>query len=173
LSASVLRFAFIFTTVLLGLFTLELLPVGQHWVVMPFTRFIAALSAWTIQLFDAGVTSYGNVLMDPTSGFAVSIEAGCNGVEACLVLIAAMLAFPAGWRARLIGISIGFLAIQVMNLLRIISLFYLGQWSQLIFEWAHLYLWQSLIILDVLVVFLIWLRFLPKAIPRPMHPMQT
>jgi exosortase H (IPTLxxWG-CTERM-specific) len=169
----VFRFALIFTMVLVGLFTLELLPAGQHWVVIPFTRFIAALSAWIIQLFDAGVASYGNVLLDPTSGFSVSIEAGCNGVEASLVLIAAMLAFPAGWLARLIGISIGFLAIQGMNLLRIISLFYLGQWSQLIFEWAHLYLWQSLIILDVLVVFLIWLRFLPKAIPRPMHPTQT
>ncbi|MET0090096.1 MAG: exosortase H [Candidatus Thiodiazotropha sp.] len=165
------RFAFIFTAVL---FTLELLPVGQEWVVIPFTRFVAALSAWVIQRFDAGVAVYDNILLDPASGFAVSIEAGCNGVEASLVLIAAMLAFPAGWRARLIGIAIGFLAIQAMNLLRIISLFYLGQWNQLAFEWAHLYLWQSLIILDVLVVFLIWLRYLPRRSrqPPPAEPAQ-
>ncbi len=169
-----LRFAFIFTTILLGLFTLELLPAGQHWVVMPFTRFVAALSAWVIQRFDAGVSVYDNILLDPASGFAVSIEAGCNGVEASLVLIAAMLAFPAAWRARLIGIGIGFLAIQAMNLLRIISLFYLGQWNKLAFEWAHLYLWQSLIILDVLVVFLIWLRYLPRRASQaqPSDPVQ-
>jgi exosortase H (IPTLxxWG-CTERM-specific) len=157
-----LRFALLFTLLLIGLFTLELLPFGQQWVVVPFTSFIAKTSAWIIQLFDQDVTAYGIILQDKTNGFAVSIEAGCNGIEASIVLIAAMLAFPASWRLKLIGIGIGILAIQVMNLLRIITLFYLGQWSQTAFEWAHLYIWQSLIILDVLVVFLIWLRYLPR-----------
>ena len=35
------------------------------------------------------------VLQFKDSGFAVSIEAGCNGVEATIVLIAAICAFPA------------------------------------------------------------------------------
>jgi len=30
------------------------------------------------------------------------------------------------------------------------------------FEWAHLYVWQALIMLDVLVVWLVWVRLLPK-----------
>jgi exosortase H (IPTLxxWG-CTERM-specific) len=157
-----LRFALLFAVILIGLFTLELLPFGQQWIVVPFTGLIAHISAWIIQLFDQGVHAYGIILQDKVSGFAVSIEAGCNGIEASIVLIAAMLAFPASWRMKLIGIAIGILAIQVMNLLRIISLFYLGQWNQTAFEWAHLYIWQSLIIIDVLVVFLLWLRYLPK-----------
>ncbi|MBV2120026.1 MAG: exosortase H [Candidatus Thiodiazotropha taylori] len=161
-----LRFALLFSAILIGLFTLELMPFGQQWVVIPFTAFIAEVSAWLIQLFDHGVHSYGIVLLDKASGFAVSIEAGCNGIEASIVLIAAMLAFPASWRMKLIGIGVGILAIQAMNLLRIISLFYLGQWNQTAFEWAHLYIWQSLIILDVLVVFLIWLRYLPRVKPH-------
>jgi exosortase H (IPTLxxWG-CTERM-specific) len=167
------RFALVFTTVLVGLFTLELMPVGQQWVVIPFTRSVAALSAGIIQLFDADVVAYSNVLQDRLNGFAVSIEAGCNGVEATLVLIAAILAFPANWWFRLVGIGVGFLAVQLMNLLRIISLFYLGQWNQIAFEWAHLYLWQSLIILDVLVVFLVWLRYLPRHTPEPSSPVQA
>ncbi|MES9942757.1 MAG: exosortase H [Candidatus Thiodiazotropha sp. 6PLUC2] len=157
-----LRFALVFTVLLISLFTLELLPFGQQWVVIPVTAFIAKSSAWIVQLFDQDVIAYGIILQDKVSGFAVSIEAGCNGVEASIVLIAAMLAFPASWRLKLIGIGIGIIAIQSMNLLRVISLFYLGQWSQTAFEWAHLYIWQSLIILDVLVVFLIWLRYLPR-----------
>jgi exosortase H (IPTLxxWG-CTERM-specific) len=157
-----LRFALLFAVLLISLFTLELLPLGQQWVVIPFTELIANVSVWIIQFFDQGVSAHGIVVQDKASGFAVSIEAGCNGVEASIVLIAAMLAFPASWRLKLIGIGVGILAIQVMNLLRIITLFYLGQWSQTAFEWAHLYIWQSLIILDVLVVFLIWLRFLPR-----------
>ncbi|MES9834001.1 MAG: exosortase H [Candidatus Thiodiazotropha sp. DIVDIV] len=157
-----LKFALIFTTLLIGLFTLELLPFGQQWVVIPVTTFIAKTSAWIVQLFDQDVLAYGIILQDKVSGFAVSIEAGCNGVEASIVLIAAMLAFPASWRLKLIGIGVGILAIQSLNLLRVITLFYLGQWSHTAFEWAHLYIWQSLIILDVLVVFLIWLRYLPR-----------
>ena len=92
----------------------------------------------------------------------MAIQAGCNGVEASIVLIAAMVAFPSPWRWKLIGIGAGFIAIQFMNLLRIITLFYLGQWNSTAFEWAHLYIWQALIMLDVLVVFLIWLRYLPQ-----------
>ena len=40
-------------------------------------------------------------------------------------------------------------------------LFYLGQWDIRIFEWAHLYVWQALIMLDVLIVWLIWVRRAP------------
>ena len=37
-----------------------------------------------------------------------------------------------------------------------ISLFYLGPWTYTAFEWFPLYLWQALILLDALVVWLIW-----------------
>jgi len=58
---------------------------------------------------------------------------------------------------------VGFFAIQFLNLVRIVTLFYLGQWNQVAFEWFHLYLWQALIIMDALVVWLVWLRTLPQA----------
>jgi len=157
----VLRFFLIFLLIQAVLFTAELTPPVQHAIVIPFTESIASLSAWLVQLFDDGVIAYSNVIRDQQSGFAVAIEAGCNGVEATIMLIAAMLAMPAPWKHKLIGIGAGFLAIQSMNLLRIISLFYLGQWNKTAFDWAHLYIWQALIMLDVLIVFLIWLRFLP------------
>jgi hypothetical protein len=79
--------------------------------------------------FDGDAMSHGNVLFSKRSGFAVSIEAGCNGVEALLVLAAAMLAFPAPWRMKLIGLAIGAVAIQALNIVRVISLYYLGQWK--------------------------------------------
>ena len=123
---------------------------------------MAHLSAVLILPFDNSVIAYGKVLQFKDSGFAVSIEAGCNGVEATIVLIAAICAFPASWRARLIAISLGFLAIQVLNIVRIISLFYLGNWNLEYFSWIHLYLWPALIMLDVLVVFIFYLRYLSK-----------
>jgi len=51
--------------------------------------------------------------------------------------------------------------VQGLNVIRVISLFYLGQWNRDVFEWAHLYVWQALIMLDVLIVWLVWVRTLP------------
>lgn len=161
------RFFILFLLIQIGLFTAELVqPVQQH-VVIPFTESIAAISAWLVTLFDADVISHGVVIRDKVNGFGVAIEAGCNGVEATIVLIAALLAFPAPWKHKLWGVLIGFVAVQGLNLIRIISLFYLGQWNMTAFEWAHLYIWQALIMLDVLIIFLVWLRYLPKrSIPQ-------
>lgn len=143
-----------------ALFAAELTPPVQQGFVLPFTSAIATVSAALMQAWDDQVMAQGKLIWDATSGFAVSIEAGCNGVEAGIVLTAAMLAFPSSWTEKLIGITAGMATVQALNLLRIITLFYLGQWNQTWFEWAHLYLWQALIMLDVLAVFLLWLRWL-------------
>ena len=159
-----LRFVITFLLVLVGLFTLEMLSPVQEHVITPFTTILARLSAALILPFDNSVIAYGKILEFKDSGFAVSIEAGCNGVEATIVLIAAICAYPASWRARLIAIGLGFFAIQVLNIARIISLFYLGDWNMEYFSWIHLYLWPALIMLDVLVVFIVYLRYLSKQV---------
>ena len=49
------------------------------------------------------------------------------GVEAMIVLLAAIMAFPSSFKAKLWGLGLGFLAVQSVNLLRIVSLFFLNQ----------------------------------------------
>ncbi len=154
------RFVLIFLAVLVTLFTVEMLVPVQTHVIVPFTAQLAKISAALILPFDDTVLAYGKVLQFRDTGFAVSIEAGCNGVEATIVLIAAVIAFPAGWKARALAIGLGFIAIQVLNIARIISLFYLGNWNMEFFTWIHLYLWPALIMLDVLIVFMVYLRYL-------------
>lgn len=163
------RFVVIFLVVLISLFTLEMQTAVQHSVIEPFTSLLATISAAIILPFDSSVLAYGKVLQFGPGGFAVSIEAGCNGVEATIVLIAAVLAFPAPWRARAAAIVLGFLAIQAMNILRIISLFYLGNWNLDFFSWVHLYLWPTLIMLDVLIVFILFLRYLSRTQDAGQH----
>ena len=151
----------IFVLVLLALFAIELLGPVQTWIIQPFTAAIAQVSAGVLQLFDSTVQAQGIVLSNSETGAAVSIQPGCNGVEAMIVVMAAIIATPASWKSKGIGIGVSFLAIQVLNVVRIISLFYLLQWNPVWFEWAHLYLWQALIMLDGLIVYLLWVRMLP------------
>jgi len=167
---SMLRFFIIFLVLLIGLFTLELFQSAEKYIILPFTSMVADISVWLVQSFDDNVIATGNVIRDKASGFGVRIERGCNGLEAVIILFSAIFAFPAPFKHKLIGFVAGFFAIQLLNLVRIISLFYLGQWNYTAFEWFHLYLWQALIILDALVVWLIWLRTLPGARKRPNEP---
>ena len=153
-----LRFFLLFIAIQIVLFGGELYGPVQASLVIPWTATLARISAGLLQTFDPDVHAYGVVIQSLKNGFGVSIQPGCNGVEACLILIAAMLAFPAPWKYKLAGIGIA--AVQGVNIVRVISLFYLGQWNMKVFEFAHLYLWQALIMLDVLVVWLLWVRFL-------------
>lgn len=151
-----------FVALLSLLFLLDMLSVVQRRVVEPFTAAIASVSGRLIEAFDSTVVTAGRVIRDADSGFAVSIEAGCNGVEASIVLIAAVIAFPGNWRQRAVALALGLLAIQVLNIGRIASLFYIGQSLPDVFEWAHLYVWPALIMLDVIFVFMLYLRYLER-----------
>lgn len=151
------------------LFALELLNPVRDAVVIPVTEWVANFSTYLMHLFDADVVNTGVMIQNRINGFSILIDSGCNGIEPIIVYFAAIVAFPATIGAKCYGILAGSLTIQILNILRVITLFYLGQWNQAAFNWAHLYLWQALIILDALVVWLIWLRVATR--PR-LHAVQ-
>ena len=162
-----LRFFLIFLTIQLILFGVNMLNWVQQHVVLPWTALIANICASLVTTFDGTAAAAGKVLWNTQTGFGVSIEAGCNGIEACIVLFAAIVAFPERWRHKVLGVSAGFLAVQGLNIVRVISLFYIGQWNTAAFNFAHEYLWQALIMLDVLVVWLLWVRAGEKSRAQP------
>lgn len=161
-----IRFFVLFLVLLVVLFGLELTHPVQATVVLSWTALVAQISAALIGLVDASVISYGKVLQHAGTGIGVSIEAGCNGIEACIILIAGMLAYPASWKLRTIGIVAGVVAVQAVNVLRVITLFYLAAWNHWMFEFSHLYLWQVLIMLDVVIVWLVWIRVVAREVAR-------
>ena len=161
------RFFLTFLALQLTLFGVNMLGVVQQHVVLPWTMLLARMCAGLVTWFDSTTAAAGKVLWNTVTGFGVSIEPGCTGIEACIVLFAAVMAFPPSWRHKLIGLALGFLAVQGLNVVRVISLFYLGQWNTQVFNFAHEYLWQALIMLDVLIVWLLWIRAGNKAAPSP------
>ncbi|EER58890.1 conserved hypothetical protein, partial [Acidovorax delafieldii 2AN] len=166
-----LRFFLIFLALQLTLFGINMLNWVQQHLVLPWTALLARVCAGLVTWFDASAAAAGKVLWNTQTGFGVSIEPGCNGIEACIVLFAAIVAFPERWRHKLLGLVAGFAAVQGLNVVRVISLFYLGQWSTTVFNFAHEYLWQGLIMLDVLVVWLLWVRAGERSrVPPPDAP---
>lgn len=162
------RFFLIFLAIQLTLFGVNMLHWVQQHLVLPWTALLARICAALVMWFDASAAASGKVLWNMNTGFGVSIEPGCNGIEACIVLFAAIVAFPQGWRHKWLGLVTGFIAVQGLNVVRVVSLFYLGQWNMAVFDFAHEYLWQALIMLDVLVVWLLWVRVGQKVPTAPM-----
>ncbi|MEM9553466.1 MAG: exosortase H [Acidobacteriota bacterium] len=156
-------FIAIFVVILAGGFTLiSWTPVNDH-VIEPFTGGIAHASGIALNLIGQGIDKNGTVLRNER--FAVNIRNGCNGVETMIIFLAAVLAFPAPWKARLVGLAFGILAIQAVNLLRVVALFLTGAYAPDFFDSSHTVVWQTIVILSGVLLWVFWAnRF---ASPRP------
>jgi exosortase H (IPTLxxWG-CTERM-specific) len=128
-------------------------PVNDN-VIVPFTAGIARTSGSLLELIGEDVTTRGTVIR--SSRFAVNINNGCNGVEAMLILLASIVAFPASFKARAIGLILGALAVQALNAVRIITLYLLGAYQPRLFDLFHTAVWQIVIILAAIGFFLAW-----------------
>jgi exosortase H (IPTLxxWG-CTERM-specific) len=152
--AQMRRFLLLFPLCLLaGFALLQAPPVAA--LIARFTAGLVVLSSALIHLFGGKALIDGVVLASP-QGFAVRVENGCNAVNVTILLWSAILVYPASWLLKLKGLAAGTLLLHAINLLRIISLYYLAGFNRNWFEFAHLYLWESLIVIDTLVIFWGW-----------------
>ena len=158
-----IRFLVLFVGILAVSFTLIAWnPVNDH-VIEPFTGGIAKVSGATLKAIGQGTTMQGSVIRSPR--FAVNIKNGCNGLETVIVFASAVLAFPAAWRPKLLGLIGGVLAIQLINLVRVVALFLTGAYFPSFFDSSHTVVWQSIVVACGVLLFLVWAS--RWAAPRP------
>jgi exosortase H (IPTLxxWG-CTERM-specific) len=136
-------------------------------VIVPFTAAIASVSGGILNVLGERVTVAGTEIRAP--GFAVNIENGCNGIETVLLFGAAVLAFPASARRRALGFVVGFFAIQALNFVRVVSLFWIGSHHPALFSSSHTVIWQSVVVLFGVLLFLAWAVWRPAGHPAPVR----
>ena len=125
------------------------------------TRWIAEVCGLVIRIAGGHVRVVDATLL-ADSGFGIEVANGCNAINVLVLLWAAQLAWPAGsWLDKLKRLGIGTAIILVVNGIRIISLYYLGQWNRDWFEWMHLYVWEALIMLLGMSIFAMGIRRTP------------
>ena len=154
-----LRYLGLFLLITVALFSVLATPRAEQLFVAPFTRGQVDACALLICLFDDRVQATGDILRFADGHGAVQVLAGCNAVEVCALLIAAIVAFPGKLKYGLIGAAVGVAALQLVNLLRIISLLYLSRGSESLFEFFHNYVWDAMIGLEGLLIFFLWVRW--------------
>ncbi len=150
------RFVLLFAFCLLLGFGVLLTPAVQT-VDGQFSRALVKVAHVLLTTCGGHATHTGAILRSP-GGFAVEMRDGCNAINVTILLWSAILAFPAPWKMKALGLAAGSAIVQVLNIVRFISLFYLGQYSMAWFDFAHAYLWESLLVLDTMVVFWLWVH---------------
>ncbi len=147
------RFLILFLTILAIGFGVVALKWVNERVVDPYTEVVAQMSAGLLRLFGEEIVVSGCNL---SGRFSVTIYNGCNGLITSLIFVSGVLAFPASLRAKLIGFLGGLVAIQLINLVRIISLFFIGVYFPKFFNQSHVVIWQSVIILAGVSLWVLW-----------------
>ena len=120
---------------------------------------VAAVSALFIRLFDAGARAHGDLI---DGRFSMRIVLDCAALDAQALLAAAVLAFPARWRYRIVGVVAGTLVVAAVNVARIGVLYVAGVRWPSAFPVLHEEVLQIAIILATFLVFGGWIAFVRR-----------
>lgn len=122
-----------------------------------YNHFVVVATSKMLNAVGFPSTYQGFILILPNATFDVKF--GCNGLEAVMIYVIAVLSYPAQWKNKLMGIIAGFFVIQVANLLRMIMLVYAGTHLKHLFEYIHVYIAQGIMIALSLGVFFVYLNY--------------
>lgn len=135
-------------------FAITRIPLVSKYAVYPYTEFITTSSRLALRLVGHDVQGEGLLISGPS--FGVLVRNVCNGLEVTGIFLAAVLAFPTGWRNKLRGLALGYPIIFVFNVTRIVVLYILGLSNPDVFETVHRYYAQALTIILTLAVWVLW-----------------
>lgn len=154
----VLRFVLVFV-VLVGAFQL----VFYFWIspssfFEDYLALNARASAWILATFGEATRSVDTSLFSPK--FSLEIRRGCDALQASSYFASAVLASPLRVPVgrRIFIVASGTALLLVINLVRIVTLYYVGVYYPGQFNMMHVDVWQALFILLPLAFWLIWVR---------------
>ena len=118
----------------------------------------AEVSAAILRLLGDDAKASGTAIDGPD--FSMTILTGCDAIQASAFFIFIVLASPVPVRlpARLPCLVIGTLVLLIMNLVRIVSLYYVGVFYPKVFDVMHVDVWQPVFIFLPLGLWFVWLR---------------
>ena len=120
-----------------------------------YSQSVVVATSKVLALLGVPFTAQGSVIELP--GLALDVRFGCNGLEAVMIYSIAVLAYPAHWKKKIVGIAAGFLLLQAANILRIVLLVYSGMHLKNFFQYIHTYIAQTIMIILSLILFFLYL----------------
>lgn len=114
----------------------------------------AEVSARLLRLFGEDAKASGPTLSSPAC--SLEIRHGCDAILPTALFMAAILAFPVKMRTKWTALVLGSAALLVINLVRIITLYYTRVHRPSWFHSMHVDVWQPAFIFLALLFWIIW-----------------
>lgn len=118
-----------------------------------------SISFFLMSLARLPVSLEGSTIRLPNESLIITLE--CTAIYLMILFAALILAYPATWRSRGIGLLFGVPAIFVMNAIRLLIVGVISYFFPSLFEFVHDYVWQ---VLFVIMVFMLWLIWMEKVV---------
>lgn len=117
-------------------------------------KFNAQLTGFVLGILGTNSEVSSTVISSPE--FSMRIGHECTAIVPMVILLCAVVAYPSQIRQKLACIAIGLPVLFLLNLVRTITLYYVGVYIPDFFEIAHFVVWQSAMILAVIALWLFW-----------------
>jgi exosortase/archaeosortase family protein len=162
-----LRFALIFASVAgvsLGLYAFPYAAHGARETL--FAGYLAAYARAAgalVHLTDPAARVTGAEIAGRTS---LVVAKNCDAMDVSLLLVSAIVAFPARWTRRLAGIAGGLALLTAVNLLRIVCLYQINLRAPDAFEFVHAELFPFVMVAVAVAAFAFWSRW-SRAVDGP------
>lgn len=110
-----------------------------------------------LQHFGFEVLREGAILSQP-EGFAYAIGYACTGFLPITTFWVCVLAYSGTAPRRWPGLIVGGISLWLVNVFRLVSLFYVGVYRPESFAFAHEFLWEVLLAIAFIGLWLTWIH---------------
>lgn len=117
-------------------------------------RGFAVVTSATLNVLGHSTVAVGTLVL--SDRFGISVVTACTGVFAAGIYLIAVFVFPTTWRAKLAGAALGVVVLSSVNVIRLVSLYYVGLHWPAALDIIHQLVWQSLIIVLAVSLWLLW-----------------
>lgn len=150
-----------YTIFVIGFTIFFLVLTNQAWfetIAAPILSGYAKISSVILNLFGMGTSaSAENINSGP---YSLQIKKGCDAIAPMILYMVSILAFPIAMKWKWKGVLYGILALAVMNIIRIVTLYFFGRYtSDAVFDLMHVDVWQILFIAFTVFLWLYWMRW--------------
>lgn len=164
LSKPVVKAYIIFAICVISFYTVLRMSIMREIVGQPLAMAFTVVGGLVLNLLSLKATASGTLLQ--VEGFTARIDDVCTGIFVVAIFFSAVLAYPSRMKEKLKGFLLGAFVIFFLNLIRVVSLMYIGRYFPSFFETAHLLIWQSLVIFAAL---LAWIYWTERFVGAPQH----
>jgi exosortase/archaeosortase family protein len=130
------------------------------WSEKPLSDFLsvyAHVSNWVLVACGQNSHVTGTTIQGPV--VSLSVMRGCDALDPILVLCAGILAYPASWRSKAIGLALGLPALFLINIVRILSLYAIQLKAPAFFDPVHLDIWPVVFVILAGLLWFVWVRW--------------